>query len=223
MSTTVAQVILEGRTAVNDGYGDHLITDDVSSQANGTNKVFQLNNQNIVQTVDGSPANLIAYVNNAAVTVTVTSEEGGIVTFAAAPAAGALIQCLYYWFMLSDAQWITLLQSAERFVSGVDPLISTVASLMDVADNLILPVETYAEYLACTKMASLAHWFYNSEAGGKTFDKASISERWLNQAKDLLKEAEGSREDPYRRYDQSKAPAYAVQNLAGVRYWEPPR
>ena len=72
MSTTVAQVILEGRTAVNDGYGDHLITDDVSSQANGTNKVFQLNNQNIVQTVDGSPANLIAYVNNAAVTVTVT-------------------------------------------------------------------------------------------------------------------------------------------------------
>ncbi len=223
MSTTVGQVVTEARTLAHDGYGNHFIVDTLTAQATGAATTFKLNNQNVVQTADGAPANVVAMVNGAAVTVNSVNAVAGQVVLAAAPAAGALVQVAYFFVLNTDTEYVTFCQSAERFCLGVTPAISSLASLVDLPDNLVGAMVHYAAQLAARSMASLSHWYYNGSAGGKTFDKASIAQGWALQAEELKKEAEGLREDVYTRFDQIKAPAWGNRGLSGLRPWTPRR
>jgi hypothetical protein len=219
----VSQVVIEARTLAHDGYANHFIIDTLTAQATGAATVFKLNNQNVVQAIDGAPADVVATVNGAVVSVSSVNAQAGQVTLAAAPTAGALVQVAYYFVLNTDEEYITLCINAERFTLGVTPTITSMDSLVDVPDNLVGAMVHYAAQLASRSMASLAHWYYNGSAGGKTFDKASIAEGWARQAEDLKKEAEGLREDVYTRFDQIKAPAWGNRGLSGFRPWTPPR
>lgn len=223
MSTLVSQVVLEARTLAHDGYGNHFIVDTLTAQATGAATVFKLNNQNVVQTADGAPLDLVVLVNGAVVTGNTVNEQAGLVTLSSPPNAGSLVQVQYYFVLNSDTEFITFCKNAERFVLGVTPMITGLTSLVDVPDNLVGAMVHYAAQLASRSMASLAHWYYNGSAGGKTFDKASIAEGWARQAEDLKKEAEGLREDVYTRFDQIKAPAWGNAPIRGTRLWEPRR
>jgi hypothetical protein len=223
VSTTVQQAVLEARTLAHDGYANHFIVDTLTAQANGVNTVFKLNNQNVVQVADGAPANVVFMVNGAVVSPTNIQENAGLVTLASAPAAGALVQVQYYFVLNPDTEYVTFAQNAERFALGITPTINSLTSLMDVPDNLVGACVHYMASLAATSMASLSHWYYNGSSAGKTADKGTISTRWAEQAKELKVEAEGLREDVYRRFDQAKAPAAMQTSLHGTRYWEPRR
>jgi endonuclease YncB( thermonuclease family) len=223
VSTAVQQVVTEARALAHDGYGNHFIIDTLTAQATGAATVFKLNNQNVVQAADGAPSNVVATVNGSTVSVSSVNEQSGQVTLSAAPAAGSLVQIAYYFVLNTDTEFITFCQNAERFTLGVTPTINALTSLVDVPDNLVGAMVHYTAQLAARSMASLAHWYYNGSAGGKTFDKASIAEGWARQAEDLKKEAEGLREDVYTRFDQIKAPAWGNRGLSGLRPWTPPR
>lgn len=222
MATTIQTIITRARGKCHDRLDSHYVREFLTEQANGVQTVFQLRNLNVVQQAQGSPADLVALVNNAVVGITSVAIDTGLVTLAAAPAALSAVEMRYYFLLNTDAEFLDFVRTATEFVGGI-PTFTTVAANANFGDNLVAPAVTYAAAEASRSMASLTHWYYNANAGNKTFNKDQISSKFRQQAEDLIKQAQQQRLDVYERFDMNKAPAIATGKMRGVRYWEPQR
>lgn len=222
MSTTVQQIIDEARTQAHDLPSDNYVRDFLQEQANGINLVFQLRNRNVVQLASGAPANLVALVNGAVAAITSVDTDSGLVTLAVAPASGSLAEFRYYFVLNPAAEYLNFVKTASRFI-GTPPRFTAATDLVQFGDTLVPSVITYVAYLASTSMANLSHWYYAANAGNKSFNKAEISRKFSDQAKEKKEEARALRMDVMQRFDEVSAPAYRNTAQRGTRYWEPQR
>ncbi len=222
MSTTVQQIIDEARTQAHDLPSDNYVRDFLQEQANGVNLVFQLRNRNVVQEADGAPADLVALVNNVVAVITSVDEATGLVTLESAPPSGSLAEFRYYFVLNPASEYLNFVKTASRFI-GNPPTFTVATDNVQFGDTLAPAAITYVAYLASTSMANLSHWYYAANAGNKSFNKAEISRKFSDQAKEKKEEARALRMDVMQRFDQVSAPAYRNTAQRGVRLWEPQR
>lgn len=220
--STTTSLISQARSKVHDRYDSHYVREFLNEQANGVQTVFQLRNRNVVQQADGAPADLVALVNNVVVSITSIDQVTGLVTLAAPPAALTNVEFRYYYILNTDAEYLDFLKTGSQFV-GIPPTFTALGDLVQFSDELNAPAISITAVQALRSMASLAHWYYSANAGNKSFNKDSISRKFLDQAATLETAAEKQRSDVYTRFDEYKAPAIALSGNAGLRYWEPRR
>jgi hypothetical protein len=191
-------LVTNTRAAFNDLVSDHFAQDDVSDQVDGTNQRFKALNQNISDVAAGAPINPRLLVNGAAV-AGVTDLSTGIFTAAVAPPAGALASLEYYFTLIDDATYINFANMAAGFI-GVAQTVP-LALLTDdsfIQANLAPAAVHYMHSLSAKKMANLSSWYYSANAGNKSFDKNTISAKFLADAEDEKKQATDERDGFYK-------------------------
>ena len=222
MGVLVSQLVDQTRSAFNDELADHFAQDDVSDQVDGVNLAFKALNQNISNAAAGAPINPRLIVNGASVAGTVDLATG-IFTASVAPTAGALATLEYYFTLIDDDTYINFAQMAAAFI-GV-ALVTPLAALTDdsyIDPNLSNAAVRYMHSLAAKKMANLSSWYYSANAGNKSFNKDTISRKFLDDAKEEGDRAEKERDGFYTRKGARNAPAYKLANIPFPSY-TPPR
>lgn len=222
MSVLVSQLVTQARSAFNDLLNDHFAQDDVSDQVDGVNVKFKALNQNLSDVAAGSPISPRLLINGAAV-AGATDLSTGIFTAAVAPGAGSLASLEYYFTLIDDATYINFAQMAAAFIGVAQTTAFT--ALTDetyINPNLVNAAVRYMHSLAAKKMANLSSWYYQANAGNKSFNKDTISAKFLAAAEDEKAQAEKEREDFYTRQGARNAPAYRLTNIPFPSY-TPPR
>jgi len=223
---TVASIVTAARGLVDDRLDDSFSHDDLGEFADGTNTRFKLFNRFVVDnTTDGAPADPVLLVNLAPVAYTV-AKETGIITATVAPAAGSLVQAEYYHTLLSDAMYVEIVKQAHAFfgnyVAGVTDSI-TISSDTAIEETLFDSATHYVGSRAAKKLSTQTAWFYSAGAGGKNFNKDTISAKFKALADELMTEALKAREDVYTRHGKRDAPAIKHSLIRPVLRYQPRR
>jgi len=222
MGVLVSSLVTKTRAAFNDEYSDHFAQDDVSDQVDGSNKRFKSLNQNISNIAAGAPADPALFVNGTAVAGTMNLATG-IFTATTAPTAGALASLEYYFTLIDDATYIQFAQMAASFI-GVAQVIpfTTLAADSFIDPNIETGAVRYMHAQAAKKMANLTSWYYSANAGSKSFNKDSISAKFMADAKDEEAQAIAERDGFYTRKGAAAAPAQRITTVPFPSY-TPPR
>ena len=215
MPVTIVQLITGARNIVNDRYDDHFSKDDITAQVYGVNLIYQLNNRNIVEIAEGSPANIVIYDNDVPVTPASKDKVKGTVTFITPIALGHTLRAEYFYVLANDAVYTEFAGDSANFIGAVDPL--TIPDLMVDACHHYIASKVFG------RLSSLSAWFYSANAGNKSFNKDSISAKFKQLADDNLAEAEKRRDDVYKRHGKRFAPSTQLANMRGVSSYTPRR
>lgn len=227
MSTTV-QVLIDGaRNHADDSYGDNYARDNLSIQADGTNKRFRLTNQNIVFVADGSPADLVLLSDNVVVSTGDydVDQVTGLVVYkvaATAPAQGVDLRPEYYHVILNDAAYLKFSEGAHNWL-GVVPTYTAATDDAQIPDLAVHAAQLHMASEAAQKLSSKTNWWYQANAGNKSFNKDTIAAKFRELAKQKNEEAEKARADLYTRHGKRDAPATSVTNIRNVERWQPRR
>lgn len=225
MSTTIATIITRARNHVDDRYDDNFARDNLSVQADGTNKRFKLVNRNIVFVADGSPADLVLLADNVVVSTgdySVDKPTGLVIYSAAAPALGIDLRAEYYHVILSDAVYFDFSKGAHNFL-GVVPTYTATTDDAEIPDLAVHAAELHMAGEAAQKLANKTNWWYSANAGNKSFNKDGIAAKFRAMAELKSKEADQARADLYQRHGKRDAPATKLTNTRGVLRWQPRR
>jgi hypothetical protein len=76
---------------------------------------------------------------------------------------------------------------------------------------------------ASTKMSSLTSWYYQANAGNKSFNKDRISDKFSKTADEEMKTAVQLRDDVYKRHGKRNAPAMVQSAIVPFSSYTPPR
>lgn len=222
MGVLVSYLVTNARGEFNDLKNDHFAQDDVSDQVDGVNQRFKALNQNVSNIAAGAPIDPRLMVNGAAV-AGATDLATGIFTAAAAPPAGALASLEYYFTLIDDATYINFANMAAAFIGVAQP-VHFVALTDDshIEDNLAHAAVRYMHSLAAKKMANLSSWYYQANAGNKSFNKDAISAKFLADAEDEKKQAKDERDDFFKG---DGAQFRSATRLGNIRFpsYTPPR
>lgn len=222
MGVLVSSLVTKTRAAFNDGLGDHFAQDDVSDQVDGSNKRFKALNQNLVNIAAGAPTDPALYVNGAAVSG-VMNLATGIFTATVAPTAGSLANLEYYFTLIDDATYILFAQLAASFIGvSINPPFTTLAADSMIDPNIDNAAVRYMHAQAAKKMANLSSWYYSANAGNKSFNKDTISAKFLADAKDEEVQAAKERDDFYKG-DGAQYRAAARISTVPFPSYTPPR
>lgn len=223
MSLLISQVITRARGLMHDRKDGHYVREFLNEQALGLSATFQTRNRNLLQVVDGAPADVACLVNNVTGTITTLDKPTGLLTLNATPALASQIEVRYYFEMATDAEWLDFYRIAKGAIGDeTEVTLLTEAVLWDTA--LMPAVANYAAAAASRSLASLTHWYYSANAGNKSFNKDQVSRKFAESAEKMEAVADKLRLSAYgNRFDAATAPAYAYRPTRGIRYWEPPR
>lgn len=222
MGVLVSVLVSQTRAAFNDLKNDHFAQDDVSDQVDGTNQRFKALNQNLENIAAGAPIDPRLLVNGVAAAGAMDLATG-IFTATVAPAAGSLASLEYYFTLVDDATYINFAWVAAAFLGLAQPTVFT--ALTDdsfVQANLVNAAVRYMHSLAAKKMANLSSWYYSANAGNKSFNKDTISAKFLADAEDEKKQAQTERDDFYKGDGAQFKPATRLTNIPFPNY-TPPR
>ncbi len=125
--------------------------------------------------------------------------------------------------MIGDNVYIEYAQMAAAFI-GVAGAVAFAGGGEDslIDPNLENAAVKYMHSLAAKKMANLSSWYYSANAGNKSFNKDTISAKFLADAKDESAQAIIERDDFYKRQGAQNAPAYRITRQPFPSY-TPPR
>lgn len=220
---TVADLVTGARVKFNDTPSDHFSRETLNSQIfDGNQSRFRTLNRNIIDAAAGAPADPAILVQGSPVVPTSFDFVSGVFVLASQPAVNATLQAEYYFLLISDADYLEFAKDASRFV-GTEPVFTALTDQAKFDPLLAEAAELYMAGLAAKKMSNLASWYYDANAGNKSFNKGQIATNFKNMAKEFQEEAMKKREDVYTRHSQREAPAFGYTNMPGVLRPFPPR
>lgn len=227
MTTTVQQLVDGARNHADDNYDDNWARDNLSVQADGTNKRFRLTNRNIAFVADGSPADLVLLSDNVVVSTSLytVDQVTGLVIYtvpATAPAQGVDLRAEYYHVILNDAAYLEFSKGAHNWL-GVVPTYTLISADAQIPDLAAHAAELHMASEAAQKLTSKTNWWYQANAGNKSFNKDTIAGKFRELAKQKNTEAEKARADLYTRHGKRDAPATSVTNIRNVERFQPRR
>ena len=212
MSVLTAQrVIDQAKAKFNDQSSDHFQKDELSFQADGSLLRYQLTNRNIVNKTTGDPAvpaDVVFIVNNSSVVPSSIDADGGIVVLSSAPAQGDEVFCEYFFQLVNSDTYLEFVRDAVSFIN-IEPTIPLTSAPQDteVSPLYLAAMSFYVASRAADKMANLSSWWYQANAGNKSFNKDSIAAKFRDQSKTWEAEALKRRDDVSKRADRHFAPA----------------
>jgi hypothetical protein len=218
----VSDLVGSARALFNDKYSDHFVQDDLTAQINSVNTRLRLTNRNIVLVADGAPTNLTVYVNGVATAYASIDKVSGVVVMNSAPTTGSLVLVEYYFVLIADADYIDFAKDASRFV-GTTPTFTALTDNSGVADLLVDACDHYIVHHCATKMSSLTSWYYQANAGNKSFNKDRLADKFSKTADEEMKTAVQLRDDVYKRQGQREAPAMVQSTIVPLGPFTPPR
>lgn len=225
--STVGEMITRARGLMSDRADSNYVREFLNEQVTNSNKFFQVRNRNLLNVADdGAPADVQVLVAGLVVVPVTITASTGLIELATAPTVGETVEVRYFFHLNTDPEYLDFLRSAAGFVGTVPTygaLPPVLAEDDQITDNVEGAAVQYTAAQAARSMASMSHWWYSANQGNKSFNKDTISRKFMDQAKAWEDEARALRLDAYDRFDKRHAPATRSTNLRGVRPWTPPR
>ena len=221
---TVADLISLVRSDFHDGPADHFSRDILSAQVDGSTIVFALTNRNLITvSAGGAPADpsmLIGGVVTVPISLDVTS--GLIQPRLGALAIGPTLEVRYYFELIQDGDYVNFAQGASRFIGQAVTGTWTTATVWAPSDDrLTEAAKLYMVSLAADKMSDLSSWWYQAQAGNKSFNKEAVAKNFKAMATARREEAAKLRDDVYTRFSERQAPSSHATAVTGPNISRP--
>lgn len=200
MALVLANVITSCRILANDTPTSNFIPEETpKGLTDGSNTKFRLQYQNIVAT-----SVYISYGSTFRTTTGFTVDlVNGILTFTPAPANGVKLLADYNFQWFTDADWTEFLaQAALQLGSSTD--------VTTVNPGLQQALEQYALYNFYMRRATRYADKYASTGGQASQQVETVTQNFLNLAKNAMKMGDKFRTDYYEKQGQQKNPSGTV-------------
>lgn len=205
---TLASLITQARQNVRDfgiGSPQYAFQAKLKGANDGTNKVFQTEQRNIVA-LDALGASAVFFDIGTSIRqnsgFTVTDPTNGVITFGTAPAANSNpFQAYFYWQWATDAEYTAWLNDAAAFLEYTDPTL--------VPSALSTAMMKFVESRFYTARASSFADKFNSSGGIAGQDANPVSEQFRKLSKDAMALAMQLRTEYYQNPKRFK-PASGV-------------